>query len=92
MDLTTQLSSIFFSIVIGTLFSITFEFVYLKLNIEGVVYKLFYNFLYTFIFALIYYFGLLYINNGILHIYLILTVLISFIVSEIILSRLIIKR
>ena len=82
MDLETQIQSVAISIFFGLFVSLTFNLLYpfvLKLNKTV---KFFITFLYVFINVTLFFLLLMLVNNGIIHIYFLLSLLIGFCIGN----------
>lgn len=80
MSLNIQIYSLGYSFIFGIFFYILLE-LFNKITFSG---KLFWKIIYSFIFtiglSLLYFWGLLYINNGYLHMYFLLMILVGYII------------
>ena len=82
MDLEIQIQSLIFSLVFGMFFSLIFNLMYKHLFRGKKVFRLFTNMLFV-IFNVLLYFGILsIINDGIIHTYFMLMVVVGFIIGN----------
>lgn len=84
MTLTIQIKSLIFSFFFGITFEIILNFIYFLTKKFKFILKSLVTFLYSIGMSLLYFFIIRMINNGIIHIYMILVIIIGFILSTII--------
>ncbi len=85
MNLKIQVYSIISSFLFGTLFSLTFNYCYKKMKIRNRYIRLLFNLIFVLVHTIVYYLLMEKVNNGILHPYCLLTVLIGFVIMELLL-------
>lgn len=78
MSLIVQIQSIFISFIFGIFFSLLFNVMYKVLFTKNIFINVITNLLFVFSLFSLYYFLLYKINNGIIHIYFIITLIFSF--------------
>ncbi len=88
MNLSLQVSSVLVSLLFGLFFSLELNYIYVRVKFKKKLFKILYNLLFVFINVLMYYLVLEKTNNGILHPYCILTILVGFFLTEYILLKL----
>lgn len=88
MSLKLQIYSVFFSFLFGIFFSVTLLFIYKKIKLKKRAWRVLFNLLFILTHTFLYYFILEKVNNGILHPYCILSILVGFILSEGVLVKL----
>lgn len=81
MNLKMQIISLVFSFFYGVVFSVLVNFNYELFFKKRKKYRIIFTFIFIFVMALIYFFVLNKINNGIIHIYFLLVILIGFYIS-----------
>ena len=82
MNLKTQIKLIIFSIFFGIIFSLLSDLNYKIIKLENKIIKQFFTFIFCLIFAIIYFLVLQKINNGALHIYSFICIVISYIFTH----------
>ncbi len=80
MSLKVQILSLIVSFLYGVFFTITVKFIYQKIINNKKIVNIILSFMFALFHALFYFWILLKINNGIIHIYCILSLLMGFIV------------
>ena len=78
MSLTIQIQTIAYTFLFGILVSLLFNLLYKILFTKKIIVNFITNFLFMFIFSSLYFYFLLKVNDGIIHIYLLFIFLISF--------------
>ena len=91
MNLKTQIISLIFSFLYGFLFSICTNLNYKFLFLKNIIFKIIITFIYVIDFALLYFFILRIINDGVVHNYFLLFIVFGYLVSYISLNKYIIK-
>ena len=91
MELTTQLHLLVFSFLYGVVFSILINLNYKFLYNEKKLLKTIFTIVFVLVNVLIYFFILLKINYGMLHIYSLLMIIVGFVLENIIENKLILK-
>jgi hypothetical protein len=81
MDLKIQIFSLIFSFIYGIFLFIMFKFEYKCIFLLRKRYQIIFNFIYCIVFSLLYFFLLLFINNGCLHLYFLLLIVFGFLLS-----------
>ena len=77
MILKLQLYSLIYSFVFGIYFYFLLD-IFNKFNSKRIVFKVLLSFLFVFFNAIVYFIGLIYINNGYLHVYFLLSILVGY--------------
>lgn len=91
MGLKSQIYSLFFSFVFGIFFYLFLELCGNYLYSKKIVVRYIFSLLFSLFFSLLYFMILLRINNGILHMYFFLTILLGYVISKYI-YRLFVKK
>ena len=81
MDLKIQILSLIFSFFYGIFLFIIFRLEYKCIFLLKKKYQIIFNFIYCIVFSLLYFFLLLFINNGCLHLYFLLLIAFGFLLS-----------
>lgn len=81
MDLKIQIISLIFSFLYGIFLFIIFKLEYKCIFLLKKRYQIICNFIYCIVFSLLYFFLLLFINNGSLHLYFLLLIIFGFLLS-----------
>ena len=84
MTLKTQIASIIVSTLFGILFSICININYKLIYENNELLKIFFTGIFLLSFSLLYFIILLKINNGIIHIYELLSIIIGFIIENVV--------
>ena len=78
MKLNIQIYSIIFSLLFGVIFYFLLDF-FNKIKFgKNIFFKIIASLLFVFIIAFLYFIGLLYINNGYVHIYFLISILVGY--------------
>jgi hypothetical protein len=78
MRLNIQIYSLIFSFIFGTFFYFVLDFFSKIVKKYRLWLKIIISLLFTFVISIVYFLGLLYINNGYLHIYFLLSILVGY--------------
>ena len=78
MNLKFQLISLFFSFIYGCVFYLLLDLFNRIINKRNIFLKYIMSFIFIIIVALIYFIGLLYINNGYLHVYFLFSIMVGY--------------
>jgi hypothetical protein len=89
MDLKIQIISLIFSFLYGIFLYIMFRIIYKCIFLLRKRYQIIFNFIYCIVFSLLYFFLLLFINNGTLHIYFLLLIIFGFLLSYQLLKKIV---
>jgi hypothetical protein len=81
MKLDIQIYSLGYSFLFGCIFYILLDIFYNFVYVKKVILRIIFSFIFTMGMAIFYFVGLLYINNGYLHIYFIVSILVGYIFS-----------
>ena len=81
MSLNIQIYSFIYSFVFGIIVAFLFKFIYKYLYLVQKIYRLLNSFLFITIISLIYFKIMYIINNGIVHLYFLLTTILTFIIT-----------
>ena len=92
MVLTIQIYSLLFSFFYGMFFYILLEINYKFLYSDKLLFKIFYTLIFILFNTLLYFICLKKINNGIIHFYFILSILLGYLVLKLIIKRIKIKK
>jgi len=87
MILKIQLYSLLYSFVYGAILFFLLELNYRFLYYGKIFYRIIISFLFVISFSLLYFFGLLKINNGIIHIYFFLSIFTGYLLSFVIYNK-----
>lgn len=87
MKLSIQIYSLIYSFIYGGVFYLLLDLFNKLTSMKKVYLKVILSWLFITIIALLYFFGLLYINNGVLHIYFLLSIVCGYIVVYLILKK-----
>lgn len=87
MNLIVQIKLIIFSLIYGAFLSFTLSLNYRFIYESKLIYKIIINFMYVIVNALLYFYILLKINDGILHYYSFICILIGFLIENSIVKR-----
>ena len=78
MNLNVQLNSLIFSFLFGMFFYFLLD-LFNRINYKSkLVFKIIFSFFFVFIITLLYFIILLYVNNGFLHVYFLISVLVGY--------------
>ncbi len=83
MVLTIQINSLIFSFVYGVIFYVLLEINYKFLYNEKLLIKVIYTLFFLLFNTILYFIGLIKINNGAVHVYFILSILVGFVLASI---------
>ena len=92
MILKVQILSLLYSFVYGILFFILLEVNYKLLYTGKIIYRIVISFLFIIIASLLYFFGLLKVNNGVIHIYFFLSLFTGYLLSFVIYKKIRCKK
>lgn len=92
MILKVQILSLLYSFVYGILFFILLEVNYKLLYTGKIIYRIVISFLFIIIASLLYFFGLLKVNNGVIHIYFFLSLFTGYLLSFVIYEKIRCKK
>ena len=81
MVLTIQINSLIFSFVYGVIFYVLLEINYKFLYNEKLLIKVIYTLFFLLFNTILYFIGLIKINNGAVHVYFILSILVGFVLA-----------
>lgn len=87
MKLSIQIYSLIYSLIYGGVFYLLLDLFNKLTSMKKVYLKVILSWLFITVIALLYFFGLLYINNGVLHIYFLLSIVCGYIVVYLILKK-----
>lgn len=87
MKLSIQIYSLFYSLFYGGIFYLLLDLFNKFTSMKKVYLKVILSWIFIMVIALLYFLGLLYINNGVLHIYFLLSIVCGYIVVYLILKR-----
>lgn len=87
MLLSIQIKSLLFSFIYGIFFFIMLEINYKFIYNDKIIIKMLFTFIFVFFHTLLYFICLIYINNGIVHVYFLLMILVGFIISFLLYRR-----
>ena len=78
MDLNIQIQSLLFSFLYGCVFYFLLDIFNKFNNNKKIILKIVLSLLFVFLMSLLYFLGLIYINNGYLHIYFLLSIVVGY--------------
>lgn len=87
MKLSIQIYSLIYSLIYGGVFYLLLDLFNKFTSMKKVYLKVILSWLFITVIALLYFFGLLYINNGVLHIYFLLSIVCGYIIVYLIYNR-----
>ena len=87
MKLSIQIYSLIYSLIYGGVFYLLLDLFNKFTSMKKVYLKVILSWLFITVIALLYFFGLLYINNGVLHIYFLLSIVCGYIIVYLIHKR-----
>lgn len=87
MKLSIQIYSLIYSLIYGGVFYLLLDLFNKFTSMKKVYLKVILSWLFITVIALLYFFGLLYINNGVLHIYFLLSIVCGYIIVYLIFKR-----
>lgn len=92
MILKVQILSLLYSFVYGILFFILLEVNYKLLYTGKIIYRIVISFLFIIIASLLYFFGLLKVNNGVIHVYFFISLFTGYLLSFVIYKKIRCKK
>ena len=87
MKLSIQIYSLIYSLVYGGVFYLLLDFFNKFTFMKKIYLKVILSWIFIMVIALLYFLGLLYINNGVLHIYFLLSIVCGYIIVYLIFKR-----